>query len=96
MSGALLETRGVSKHFPARRGMFGERQTLRAVDGVDLRLEEGETLGLAGESGCGKSTVGKLLMNLIAPYRGERSTSGGAGSIPWRRKNSSPSAARCR
>ena len=48
MNGALLETRGLSKHFPARRGVFGERQTLRAVDGVDLRLDEGETLGLAG------------------------------------------------
>ena len=70
MSGALLETRGLSKHFPARRGVFGERQTLRAVDGVDLRLEEGETLGLAGESGCGKSTIGKLLMNLIPPTAG--------------------------
>ena len=70
MSGLLLETRGLTKLFPVRRGPFGEHQDLRAVDGVDLRLEEGETLGLAGESGCGKSTVAKLLMNLIPPTAG--------------------------
>ena len=93
MSGALLETRGVSKHFPARRGVFGERQTLRAVDGVDLCLEEGETLGLAGESGCGKSTIGKLLMNLIPPtagsvdFRGRRlDTLGGKELFSFRRQ----------
>ena len=70
MNDALLETRGLIKQFPVQRGLLGERQFLRAVDGVDLRLEEGETLGLAGESGCGKSTVGKMLMNLMSPTAG--------------------------
>ena len=70
MSGALLETNELTKQFPVRHGLLGERQFLRAVDGVDLCLDEGETLGLAGESGCGKSTVGKLLMNLMPPTGG--------------------------
>lgn len=70
MSDTLLETSGLTKQFPVRRGLLGERQFLRAVEGVDLRLEEGETLGLAGESGCGKSTVAKLLMNLTPPSGG--------------------------
>ena len=70
MTAPLLETRGLTKLYPVRRGLFGEQQLLRAVDGVDLRLHEGETLGLAGESGCGKSTVAKLLMNLVPPSGG--------------------------
>jgi peptide/nickel transport system ATP-binding protein len=78
MSSTLLETKKLTKLFPVQQGLLGERRFLRAVDGVDLRLDEGETLGLAGESGCGKSTVAKLLMNLIPPtdgcitYRGNR------------------------
>ena len=76
MSCPLLETRGVTKEFPVQRGLFGSKQLLRAVDGVDLRLEEGETLGLVGESGCGKSTIAKLLMNLIPPTRGTISFQG--------------------
>jgi len=76
MSMPLLETRGLTKLFPVRRGGLGERGLLRAVDGVNLRLDEGETLGLAGESGCGKSTVAKLLMNLISPTEGTVSFQG--------------------
>ncbi len=76
MTVPLLETRGLTKLYPARQGLLGERRFLRAVDGVDLRLDEGETLGLAGESGCGKSTIAKLLMNLIPPTEGSISFQG--------------------
>ncbi len=53
----LLEVRGLVKHFPLKGGLFRKRSVVRAVDGVDLYLRRGETLGLVGESGCGKTTV---------------------------------------
>ena len=61
----LLKVEGLHKHFPIRRGVL-RRQVgeIRAVDGVDLELETGETLSLVGESGCGKSTTGRLLVRL--------------------------------
>jgi oligopeptide/dipeptide ABC transporter ATP-binding protein len=68
----LLEVRGLSKHFPVRSGVL--RRTVghvRAVDGVDLRVERGQTLGLVGESGSGKSTTARLLTRLIEPTAGE-------------------------
>ncbi len=52
------------KHFPVRKA-GGKRQVVRAVDGVDFDVLKGETLGIVGESGCGKSTTAKLLMGLI-------------------------------
>lgn len=70
MTPPLLETSDLKRYFPVRSGAFGERQQLKAVDGVDLRLIPGETLGLAGESGCGKSTMARLLMGLIPPTDG--------------------------
>jgi peptide/nickel transport system ATP-binding protein len=70
MNTPLLATRGLRKHFPVKSGFFGPSRILRAVDGVDLHLHPGETLGLAGESGCGKSTVAKLIMGLIPPSGG--------------------------
>jgi oligopeptide/dipeptide ABC transporter ATP-binding protein len=62
----LVEIQGLKKHFPAARG-----QVVRAVDGVSFAIKRGETLGLVGESGCGKTTVGRCLLRLIAPTAGE-------------------------
>lgn len=66
----LLEVHGLVKHFPINSA-GKRRQVVRAVDGIDFRLYAGETLGVVGESGCGKSTTARLLMNLIDPTAGE-------------------------
>lgn len=65
----ILEARGLSKHFAARPG-FGRMATVRAVDNVSFAIRRGETLALVGESGCGKSTTGRLLLRLIEPTSG--------------------------
>jgi len=68
----ILETRDLKKYFSPRGGVFSSRAgTLKAVDGVSLKLFEGEVLGLVGESGCGKSTYGKLIVKLEEPTGGE-------------------------
>jgi len=66
----LVETRGLTKHFPVRSGWPARRQVVHAVNGVDLEVRRGETLGVVGESGCGKSTLGRLVLRLLEPTAG--------------------------
>ena len=62
----LIEIRGLRKWFPIKEGMLSSVSSyVRAVDGVDLQIFRGETLGVVGESGCGKTTLGRVLMGLI-------------------------------
>jgi len=67
----LLLVRGLKKHFPARRHLFAPREMVQAVDGVSFSLMRGTTLGVVGESGCGKSTTARLLLHLIKPDAGD-------------------------
>ena len=67
----LLVVEGLVKHFPIRSGLFGRATAhVRAVDGLTFAVNQGETLGIVGESGCGKSTAARLMMQLITPDRG--------------------------
>jgi len=69
---ALLEAQGLKKHFPVTKGVLLSRVTgwIKAVDGVSFQIRSGETLGLVGESGCGKSTTAKMLLMLEQPTAG--------------------------
>jgi peptide/nickel transport system ATP-binding protein len=82
----LLSVSGLYKHFPVRKA-GGKKQVVRAVDGVDFNVLKGETLGIVGESGCGKSTTAKLLMGLIERDSGTLLYDGqavGERAMPWR------------
>ena len=66
MSAPLIEIENLKKHYPVRSGLWGKVHAwVKAVDGVSLQIQEGETLGVVGESGCGKTTLGRLLLRLI-------------------------------
>lgn len=68
----LLEAKDIVKHFPLKGGFLGRgKAKVQAVNGVSLSVEEGKTLGLVGESGCGKTTLARVLMRLIAPTSGQ-------------------------
>jgi len=73
----LLEVKDLVKYFPVKRGFFfGEGGSVKAVDGVSFFINDGETLGLVGESGCGKSTTGRLILRLLEPTAGAVSFQG--------------------
>jgi oligopeptide/dipeptide ABC transporter ATP-binding protein len=94
----LLEVRDLAKHFPQRDGLLGRLagrppRLLRAVDGVSFALEAGETLGLVGESGCGKTTTARLVLRAIEPTAGrilfegrDITTLGARDLLPFRRR----------
>lgn len=89
----VLEVRDLVKHYSVGGGFFGRgRKQLRAVDGVSFTIGQGETLGLVGESGCGKSTVGKAVLRLVEPTSGHVSLEGeeitglGSAALLERRK----------
>ena len=78
----LLRVSGLQKHFFLSHGVFTkEKQILKAVDGVSLTVSRGETLGLVGESGCGKTTAGRAILRLIEPTAGSMPIVGEDGSL---------------
>ncbi|ANY69494.1 peptide ABC transporter substrate-binding protein [Paenibacillus sp. BIHB 4019] len=68
----LLEVKDLRKHYPLKRGLFARgNEYVRAVDGLNFTINQGETLGIVGESGCGKSTTGEMVAQLLEPSSGE-------------------------
>jgi peptide/nickel transport system ATP-binding protein len=70
MSDLMVEARGVTKDFKISRGLFRGKEVLRAVDKVSLNVNRGETLAVVGESGCGKTTLAKIMLGLLEPDEG--------------------------
>src|SRR5438093_13534387 len=72
-SADLIEVRDLKMYFPVTKGIIFQRQVgaVKAVDGISFTIKKGETLGLVGESGCGKSTTGRAILQLHRPTAGE-------------------------
>lgn len=71
MTTPLLEIKGLKKRFPIHKGWFQPKKYVNAVNGIDLKIREGETFGIVGESGCGKTTTGRCILRLIEPTEGQ-------------------------
>ena len=67
----LLEVKDLCKYFPVNKGLFKEKSYVKAVDRVSFTLNKGETLGIVGESGCGKTTMGRTVLKLYNPTSGK-------------------------
>lgn len=67
---ALLEVTNLKQHFTTKKGFMGDKTVVKAVDGVSITIEEGKTLGIVGESGCGKSSLGRSILRLVEPTEG--------------------------
>ncbi|MGV3025554.1 ABC transporter ATP-binding protein [Clostridium thermobutyricum] len=67
----ILEVKNLCKYFPANKGVFSKKSFVKAVDNVSFTIKKGETLGLVGESGCGKTTTGRTILKLYNPTSGE-------------------------
>lgn len=87
----LVEVRDLKQYFPIKTG-FMKTTPLKAVDGVSFSIKPGETLGLVGESGCGKTTVGRSLLRLYTPTSGDVFSMG----REWMKRASDICADRCR
>ena len=80
----LLEVRQLKKHFSVGGSLLGKPAfNIRAVDGVSFTIQQGETLGLVGESGCGKSTVARAILRLMEPTSGEVFYRGKQPGLPF-------------
>src|SRR5437764_14864188 len=97
MSEPLVEVRDLVKHFPITKGILFQHQVaaVHAVDGVSFDVMRGETLGIVGETGCGKSTTARLITRLLEPTSGSIKFEDRTSAIS-RRGRSSRSARRCR
>lgn len=72
MSDIILQVENLKKHFVTQKGLFkSKNKSLKAVDGISLTIHRGESFALVGESGCGKSTVGRTILNLLTPTAGK-------------------------
>ena len=102
--GPLVEVRDLKVYFPIKSGLVLDRHVgdIKAVDGVSLAIQRGETLGLVGESGCGKSTVGRAILRLYEPtagrviFDGQNITKLDEGDVRPMRRRIRPQHRRCK